>query len=353
MINISLSLKEKLKNKSNCLIHKAWATGLFFLSIMTDPRIVFYGTPDFAVPSMNLLIREGFHISAVVTAPDKPAGRGLKSSLSAVKRAAIDFGIPVLQPENLKDSAFLSALRKIAPDLQIVIAFRMLPVEVWSMAPLGTFNLHASLLPQYRGAAPIHHAVMNGETITGVTTFFLDQQIDTGKIIAHRQTEIGKDETTGSVHDRLMILGAGLVVETVRLICSGKVHLTEQNTLISGSEPLKKAPKLFRENCRIKWEKSSTDLHNFIRGLSPFPGAFSTYTTPGGSAVDIRILKSEAAAISRIEAPGTFFRQGQKQILVATGDGWLSINELQLQGRKIMGASEFLRGYASFFPELV
>jgi methionyl-tRNA formyltransferase len=319
---------------------------------MTNPRIVFYGTPDFAVPSLNLLIQHGYHVAAVVTAPDKPAGRGLKPSISAVKRAALEHGITVLQPENMKDTNFFSELKLIAPDLQIVIAFRMLPVNVWSIAPMGTFNLHASLLPQYRGAAPIHHAVMNGEKITGVTTFFLDERIDTGRIIASRQTDIGEDESTGSLHDRLMTLGAGLVIDTVQMICSGTANLTDQHTLISNPDQLKKAPKIFRENCRIKWENATTGLHNFIRGLSPFPGAFTTYTTLAGDEVDLRILKAAQVVIDKNATPGAFFRQKQQRIIVATGDGWLSIHELQLQGRKKMGAEAFLRGYASFFPEL-
>jgi methionyl-tRNA formyltransferase len=317
----------------------------------SKPRIIFFGTPEFAVASLKGLLDHGHQVVAVVTAPDKPAGRGLKPKLSAVKQFSAQHNIPVLQPVNLKDPSFLEELSRFRPDLQIIIAFRMLPEQVWSLPPLGTFNLHASLLPRYRGAAPIHWAVINGEERTGVTTFFLNDKIDAGHIIAFRETTVGKDETTGELHDRLMEIGASLVLETVTMIESGNFVVVDQSQLAISQDELKKAPKIFKDMCRISWDQPVAVLHNFIRGLSPFPGAFTTFTDPEGQPHDLKILRAHPIDLPLKASAGTVIREKQSRILFAGEDGWISVLELQLQGRKTMGSSEFLRGYSHFFRD--
>ncbi len=315
-------------------------------------RIVFFGTPDFAVPSLARLMDGHCGVVAVVTAPDRPSGRGLKVTPSPVKRCALEYQLPVLQPTNLKDPAFQATLASFQPDLQVIIAFRMLPRQVWSLPPLGTFNLHASLLPQYRGAAPIHRAVMNGETVTGLTTFFLNDQIDSGRIILAEQVEIGPGENTGELHDRLMIRGAALVEETVRLIASGQYRETEQEQLMPPGLSLKTAPKLFREECRIDWAKPVQQVFNFIRGLSPHPGAYTFLGNDGRHPMQIKILKAlQEPGITGMQ-PGTIFRRGNRQLLAACADGVLAVLLLQPEGKKVMSDLEFLRGYHHLVPEI-
>lgn len=302
-------------------------------------RIVFMGTPDFAVASLDALLQAGCNVVAVVTAPDKPAGRGLKLTASAVKQYAVEKGLPVLQPEKLKSPEFVEALRSYKADLQIVVAFRMLPEIVWSMPPMGTLNLHGSLLPQYRGAAPIHWAVINGEKETGVTTFRLKHEIDTGDILLQKKFPIGDDETTGEVHDRMKIIGAGLLVETVKGLESGELKERPQSLMAEGLV-LKHAPKIFTENCQIDWNKSAEQIHNLVRGLSPFPGALTT--------LDGRILKvfrSAKELSARHPEPGKMLTDGKTFLKFACADGYIHVLDLQLEGKKRMLTEDFLRGY--------
>ena len=251
------------------------------------------GTPDFAVGTLRALVENGYDVVAVVTMPDKPKGRhGSVLQPSAVKQYALSAGIPVLQPEKLKDETFLAELASYRADLQIVVAFRMLPEAVWAMPPLGTFNLHASLLPQYRGAAPINWAIMNGETETGVTTFFLQHDIDTGAIIRQERIPIGPDDDAESVHDRLMALGAEVTLRTVDDIIAGTIHPVAQSELVTSETVLRPAPKLFKENTFIHWAQPACDIHNFVRGLSPYPAAWTTFVTPEGMQIDAKIFQT-------------------------------------------------------------
>ena len=275
------------------------------------------------------------NIVAVITAPDKPAGRGLQMHASPVKKFALENGIPVLQPAKLKDPEFLIQLKNYQADLQIVVAFRMLPEVVWNMPPHGTFNLHASLLPQYRGAAPINHAIMNGETITGVTTFFLQQEIDTGKIILQQKVEIKPNESAGELHDELMIKGAGLVLQTVEELEKGSFKTADQNI----NQILKTAPKIFTENCRLNWEQKTETLHNQVRGLSPFPGAFTHYQNKV-----LKIYKSEIENIKPTEAAGSFVTDQKTFLKVATSDGYLNLLEVQPESKRRMMIADYLRG---------
>ncbi|MEI6434981.1 MAG: methionyl-tRNA formyltransferase [Bacteroidota bacterium] len=320
--------------------------------MIENPQIIFFGTPDFAVASLKALVTAGLNVVAVVTAVDKPAGRGLKPKPSPVKEYAETVKIPILQPANLKDPGFLAELSSFHPDLQIVIAFRMLPRQVWELPRMGTFNLHASLLPQYRGAAPINRAVMNGETETGITTFFLNEHIDAGKIILSRIFPIGAEETAGILHDRLMVAGARLVVETVDLIRSGSVSETSQESSATDLQKLKTAPKIFKEDCRIDWSRNGGSVFNFIRGLSPYPGAFTSFTGKDCINYDIKILKAAPVFCSHNFKPGSFFKSEKTQLIVTTPDGWLRILELQLQGRKVMSTGDFMRGYGYLFSEM-
>lgn len=292
------------------------------------------GTPDFAVPSLEILIRNGFTIQSVVTAPDKPRGRGLEVRPTPVKTTAVKYGVPVLQPENLKDPQFVSSLASLDPDLIVVVAFRILPREVFAIPRLGSFNLHASLLPRYRGAAPINWAIMNGETVTGVTTFFLEEKVDTGRVILQAMVPIGPDDDAGTMHDRLAQLGSDVVLETVKLIESGKAVGTPQDAALASP-----APKIFTQDCRIQWVLSAERVRNFIRGLSPLPSAWTQYQG--------RILK--ILKVSKVErrSPG---KPGEivvtpASLLVSAADGVVSVEELQLEGRKRMRIEEFLRGY--------
>lgn len=308
-------------------------------------RIVYMGTPDFAVAPLKALLDAGYHVVGVITMPDKPVGRHQsRLSQSPVKEFALAHDIPVLQPEKLKDPAFLDELRALRADLQVVVAFRMLPEVVWAMPRLGTFNLHAALLPQYRGAAPINWAVINGDTRTGVTTFFLDHDIDTGRIIASRETPIGPEDTAGIVHDRLMEIGSELVVDTVRLIEEGKADTTEQHALIDPDTPLRPAPKLFRETCRIDWSQPLAAIHNLIRGLSPYPAAWTTLTHDGHTDT-VKIYGSKAEPADDIREPvGTVLTDGRTYLKVACHGGYLHLTELQLAGKRRMATADLLRG---------
>jgi len=299
------------------------------------------GTPDFAVEPLKALVEGGYRVVAVVTMPDKPAGRGMKLQFSPVKQYALEQQLPVLQPEKLKDDAFLEELSSYQADLQIVVAFRMLPEVVWSMPPMGTFNLHASLLPQYRGAAPIHWAVINGETETGVTTFFLQHAIDTGDLLLQEKISIGPDESTGSVHDRLMELGASVVCRTVDAILAGTVKPVPQP-----EGALKAAPKLFRDNTRIDWSHQVDDLHNFIRGLSPFPVAWTEMQAADGSLTGMKVLEASSEKVLHDLKPGTLVSDGKTFLKVAAGDGFIVLERFQLAGRKTLKTDDFLRGFS-------
>lgn len=317
-----------------------------FMSIFKKTRIVYMGTPEFAVAPLEALIAKGYEIAGVVTVADKPSGRGLKVNESAVKKYAVEHGIPVLQPVKLKDPEFLEALKAWKADLFVVVAFRMLPEEVWSMPKLGTFNLHAALLPQYRGAAPINWAVINGEQMTGVTTFMIDKDIDTGGIILREDCRINETDTAGDVHDKLMAMGAGLVVETVEGIIQGNAETRVQRSFIQGSEVLKPAPKLTKELCHIDWNDSTRNIYNLIRGLSPYPAAFTELMAEDAEApVQLKIFSAEKMSLETPAEPGTVLTDGKNYLAVATADGAISIKDLQLAGKKRMDVKAFLLGF--------
>ncbi|MBX9850393.1 MAG: methionyl-tRNA formyltransferase [Cytophagaceae bacterium] len=298
-------------------------------------RIVFMGTPEFAVPSLEILIENKFNIVGAITAPDKPAGRGLQLKASPVKETALKYNIPVLQPVNLKSEEFIKELAALKPDLQIVVAFRMLPEKVWSLPKEGTFNLHASLLPQYRGAAPINWAVINGEKETGVTTFFLQHEIDTGDIIFSEKEIIREEDSAGTLYDRLMQKGAGLVLKTVDAISQGKISTQPQQF----NDELKSAPKIHKETCRIDWNKSSREIKNFVRGLSPYPAAWTTLNGKNHKIYAVQIIDR------KIEGdPGNYKTDNNWEIIVKTGDGAVAIEDLQVEGKRRMKTEEYLRG---------
>lgn len=299
-------------------------------------RIVFMGTPDFAVPSLQVLVENGYNVVGVITATDKFGGRGNKTLIeSAVKKYAVAQALPVLQPKNLKAPAFLEELQALKADLQVVVAFRMLPEVVWDMPTLGTFNLHGSLLPKYRGAAPINWAVINGETETGVTTFFIKHQIDTGDVLLRKKMPIGPDETAGEVHDRLMHLGAEAVLATVQLIESGDYQLEQQDDSLAT-----KAPKIFTETCEIDFRQSTDQVYNFVRGLSPYPAA---WTTLDGK--QLKIYQAKKSTEQPKEAPGTPLSDNRQYLKFATQDGYLEVVDLKMEGRKRMMVKDFLNGY--------
>jgi len=318
---------------------------------MLFPRIVFYGTPDFAVASLQKLVEAGYPVVCVVTPPDRPAGRGLKLKASPVKEFATACGIPVLQPLKLKDPGFLQNIAALKPDLQIVIAFRMMPVQLWSLPPLGTINLHASLLPQYRGAAPIHWAIINGERETGVTAFFLNEAIDHGRILLSEKVLVDDHETTGELHDRLMHLGSHLLVRTVKELLDGSLQGVDQDTLAVGDQPLKMAPKIQKEDCRIHWDGDGRSVYNFIRGLSPYPGAFTEIKTEEGFFQPLKIFRADYVQVQNPMPPGRFLTDGKTGLKVSVGDGFIDILELQFAGRKAMNIVDFLRGYGRLFSE--
>lgn len=322
-------------------------------------RIVYMGTPDFAVEPLRRLVEGGYHIVGVITMPDKPAGRGHKLQHSAVKKYALSCALPILQPVKLKDESFLESLKAWQADLQIVVAFRMLPEVVWAMPPMGTFNLHASLLPQYRGAAPINWAVINGDTETGITTFFLEHAIDTGNIIQQERIPIEDTDDVGIVHDKLMNLGADLVLHTVDALLAGTVTAIPQQQLATVTA-LRPAPKIFKDTCRIDWNQPMKKVYDFVRGLSPHPVAwtrleqgdqslvFKIYRTEKVTAEELLSHDTFTAASQGLVAgavPGTIVCDGKKQLCIATSDGWIRVKELQVPGKRRMHVDDYLRGY--------
>lgn len=308
-----------------------------------DLRIVFMGTPDFAVPSLANLVDNGYNVVGVVTMPDKAIGRHhdvLQSS--PVKQYAVAHNIPVLQPEKLKDEEFLTALSNLKADLQIVVAFRMLPQVVWGMPRLGTFNLHAALLPQYRGAAPINWAIINGDKETGITTFFLDENIDTGRIILQERIPIGEEDCLEDIHDRMMMQGAALVQKTVDLIAEGKDKAIDQEQFMT-DEPLRPAPKIFKETCEIRWT-ATEQVYNFVRGLSPYPAAWTTLHTQDGKEVVMKIFRTKKEMASLEVKEPTLQTDNKTYLRVALPDGYLYLTEVQISGKKRMQITDFLRG---------
>ena len=301
-------------------------------------RIIFYGTPDFAVASLKALIDAGAHVVAVVTAPDKPAGRGKQFHASAVKEYAVSQGLPLMQPEKMKATEFIEELRSYNADLQVVVAFRMMPEVVWNMPPMGTLNVHGSLLPQYRGAAPINRAIMNGETETGVTTFKLKHEIDTGDILLQQKVAILPDDTAGTMHDKLMVAGAELLVKTIKGLAEGTIEEMPQDKV--GAGELKNAPKIFKEDTFIKWGRGVHEVRDFIRGLSPYPAA---YTMLGDKTV--KIFSGECKLEHFTALPGDFETDHATYLRYAANDGWLYVTELQLEGKKRMDVVSFLRGF--------
>ena len=300
-------------------------------------RIVFMGTPDFAVAGLKKLVEGNYNVVGVITAPDKPAGRGRKINESAVKKYASEKGLKILQPKNLKDESFLEELRTLRPNLQVVVAFRMLPKVVWDLPEHGTFNLHASLLPQYRGAAPINWAIINGEGVTGVTTFFIDEKIDTGEIILQKELEIDSKENVGELHDKLMDLGAGLIIETVDLIWSGKVTTQKQST----TKELKPAPKLFKDNCKIDWSLPGNTIFNFVRGLSPYPSAWSLLNNK--EEISIKVYEVEFEEEEHQFDIGAIVRS-KKSLKIAVQDGFIRLVTVQFPGKRKMDIKEVLNG---------
>lgn len=332
-----------------------------------DIRIVYMGTPDFAVPTLDALVAGGYNVVGVITMPDKPAGRGHKVQYSPVKEYALEHNLPLLQPEKLKDEAFLTALKEWNADLQIVVAFRMLPEVVWNMPRMGTFNLHAALLPQYRGAAPINWAVINGDRMTGATTFFLDHQIDTGRIILKQELPIAEEENVGSVHDRLMEMGKGLVCQTVDLLVEAegevsRIPTIDQETLIAElkssmglpadaamEQVLRPAPKIFKETCQMHFEQPVRHIHNLVRGLSPYPAAWMELPTADGNVLSpVKVYRSsvvkEGAAQSE-ENIGKIVTDNKSYIHIICSDGVIALEEIQLPGKKRMEVRALLNGF--------
>ncbi|SBW05761.1 methionyl-tRNA formyltransferase [uncultured Dysgonomonas sp.] len=310
-----------------------------------DLRIVFMGTPDFAVESLRVLVENGYNVVGVITMPDKPGGRGHKIQYSAVKKYALEHDLPLLQPEKLKDEVFLNDLKAWNADLQIVVAFRMLPEVVWDMPRLGTFNLHGSLLPQYRGAAPINWAIINGEKETGVTTFFLTHEIDTGKIILSQKLKIGEEDNAGKIHDELMQIGAQLVRRTVDLILEDKVDAVAQEQLFVNESELKAAPKIFKETCRIDWNKPVDEIYNLIRGLSPYPAAWTKLREEGKEVQTVKIYVSEKVKSAGQSLAGNLRTDNKSYLHIACSDGYINVTEIQFPGKRAMKTEELLRGY--------
>jgi methionyl-tRNA formyltransferase len=300
------------------------------------------GTPEFAVPSLRILLDHSYEISGVVTAPDKPRGRGQQVSFTPVKEFALHHHLAILQPEHLKDSKFISNVQQLAPDLAVVVAFRVLPREVYTIPKLGSFNLHASILPKYRGAAPINWAIINGEEESGVTTFFLQDKVDTGSVLLQERVKIGADDTAGELHDTLSEVGAEMVLQTVRLIERGKAQPRIQNDLLACS-----APKIFKNDCRIHWKNSSQQVHNFIRGLSPHPASWTTHNS--------RVIKVYRTKIAEAQSQsaGIVLRRTNDTLLVGTGNGAVSLIEIQQEGKRRLSIEEFLRGYTIEEGELL
>jgi methionyl-tRNA formyltransferase len=309
-----------------------------------DLRIVFMGTPEFAVATLKKLIEAGLNVVGVVTAPDKPAGRGMQLQQSAVKQYAESKNLLVLQPEKLKSAEFIDALKELQADVQVVVAFRMLPEMVWSMPPMGTINVHGSLLPQYRGAAPINWAIINGEPFTGVTTFKLQHEIDTGNILNSEIIPIAPDENAGSVHDRMMEIGAALLLKTIEGICNESISEKPQEDIIqTTTSPLRHAPKIFTETCQIQWDKPGTEIHNLIRGLSPYPGAFTQLDEKR-----LKIFSGRFIPTNNTQTEiGMAVMEGKDILKFKCSDGFYAVETLQMEGKKKMNVAEFLRGYKS------
>ena len=311
---------------------------------MKNLRIVFMGTPEFAVASLGALLMNGINVVSVVTSPDKPSGRGRKITKSAVKEFAEFSNLPLLQPSNLKDQDFIDALKKLKADLFIVVAFRMLPEEVWKIPALGTINLHASLLPDYRGAAPINHAIINGEILTGVTTFFIDEKIDTGNILLREEVQIFPFENAGDLQDKLMKQGALLIIKTLTDITRNKLNILPQTKLIDQKKPLKLAPKIHPIDCIINWDNETFKVHNMIRGLAPYPCAKSWFRSDS-TTISFKIFESYPEIEEHSFKPGTIFSDEKSYIRISCKDGFINISSLQLEGKKRMTTVEFLRGF--------
>ena len=307
-------------------------------------RIVFMGTPEFAVPCLDILVKNNYEVVGVVTMPDKPAGRGQQIQQSAVKKYALLHGLKILQPEKLKSEEFINELKSLNADIQIVVAFRMLPEAVWNMPPKGTYNLHASLLPQYRGAAPINWALINGETETGVTTFKLQHEIDTGNILFQQKVTLNENTTTGELHDTLMEVGAKLILKTVEAIDTNTIQLQEQTKFISTSNELKHAPKIFKETCKINWNETPEFIHNLIRGLSPYPTAWTEILVNNTPHL-VKIFSSSKENSNHNLTTGTCISDNKTYLKVACKNGFIHINELQLAGKKRLNIIEFLKGF--------
>ncbi len=304
-------------------------------------RIIFMGTPEFAVPSLNKIYEAGYEIAGVVTARDKPAGRGMQLTQSAVKKYALEKNLKILQPEKLKSPDFIEELKSLKADLQVVVAFRMLPEIVWSMPPMGTVNLHASLLPEYRGAAPINWAIINGEKETGVTTFKLQQQIDTGNILLQQKIPVSEQESAGVLHDRMMNIGAELLVKTIQQLEKGTLkEIPQPSTSHTDPSTLRSAPKIFTETCEINWNNNVDDIYNLIRGLSPYPSAFTFL-----KGQKLKIFTAEKEKSKQLDEPGEFSTDHKSFLKFAANDGFIKLKEIQLEGKKKMNVEDFLRGW--------
>ncbi len=306
-------------------------------------KIIFMGTPEIAVHCLDILRSGNHEISAVVTTPDKPAGRGRKLSPSAIKKYAVENNLNILQPEKLKNPDFISQITKLKPDLIVVVAFRMLPKDVWQIPKFGTINLHASLLPQYRGAAPINWAIINGEEKTGVTTFFIDEKIDTGKIILQKEISIEQTDNAGTLHDKIMIQGADILLETVNLIEKNQIDTIEQHKIIKENKQLKPAPKIYKTDCRINWNNDTINVYNFIRGLNPYPGAWA-YLNKNNKDIITKIFDVEIENISHNNVPGTIIFD-KKNLKIATKNGYIKVKTLKSEGRKKLKANDFIQGF--------
>lgn len=308
-------------------------------------RIVFMGTPDFAVESLKILVENNYEVAGVITMPDKPAGRGHKVQFSPVKQYALEKNLKLLQPEKLKDETFLKELRELNADVQVVVAFRMLPEVVWNMPRLGTFNLHASLLPQYRGAAPINWAIINGEKETGATTFFLTHEIDTGKIILQEKIPISDTDNAGTIHDKLMVTGSLMVRKTIDLLMDNQIEGIDQEQFTTDSESLKPAPKIFKETCKVDWNQTSKEIHNLVRGLSPYPTAWTEIKLPGQSeTILLKIFETECEISEHSHKTGEIITDGKKTLKIAVVDGYIHLKNVQAPGKKRMETGELLRG---------
>jgi methionyl-tRNA formyltransferase len=311
---------------------------------MKNLRIIFMGTPEFAVATLGSLLMNGFNVVGVVTAPDKPSGRGRKMTIPAVKEFAEFSFLPIMQPANLKDPEFHNELKKLNADLFIVVAFRMLPEAVWKIPSIGTINLHASLLPDYRGAAPINHAIINGETVTGLTTFFIDDKIDTGNILLQEEIQIFSFENAGDLHDRLMKEGARLIIKTLAGIVDNKIKPVPQSQLLKPGKTFHSAPKINPEFCITDWKKDAVSIHNFIRGLSPYPCAKSSFENKSNS-VSFKIYESQPEITAHLFEPGHIISDGKQNLKVACKDGFIKVLSIQAEGKQRMNIADFLRGF--------